>query len=165
MSNDTTTPVNPPLNFRDIVDWNAMRAQSAQIIADFLTPITTGAASDIQYVADQIARDFQLALLLPPEQAKPLIAEMGQQIGLLAEKNRIRLVNGEWKAIAQGLALAGSIASAFAGAASAGLSQVVAIGLNVALTKIAGGTEQVTESMVGHTAVLPKGQSLLSGGN
>lgn len=135
---DTTTPPAKITSLKDIVDWNAMREQSAKIIADFLTPIVTGAASDIQYVADQIAKDFQLALLLPPEQGKELIEEMGEQLGLLAEKNRIRLVNGQWAAVSKGLALAGSIASAFAGAASAGLSQLVAVGVAVAVDKIAG---------------------------
>lgn len=130
---------NPLRDLRDILDKDALRIKGEEIINDFLAPLVDGAAEDLRRMANEINADFMEAIMLPPEQSQPLIDELGDQLELLAEKNRIRLVNGQWKAVAQGLALAGSIVSAVAAAASSGLSAIAVAGVTAGVSKLVGG--------------------------
>jgi hypothetical protein len=94
------------------IDWDELGSQAVSILRDFAGDVVTGAQEDIDDFWAEGARLLQAALMMDDDQA---VDRVKAALRVVAEKNRLRVVNEKWEALEKGIDLAKKVAGAALG--------------------------------------------------
>lgn len=89
------------------VDWEGLALELRGEVLEGIKPFVEGAQEDLREFGAAIAKDMVRAVR---ERREDLIRELGHQLEVLGELNRIRLVNASWAQIGNILAVVGRVA-------------------------------------------------------
>lgn len=98
----------------DKFDWNQLASGLKEEALTGLQGLVDGAKEDLQAFGQAIATDLIRAVR---EKREDLLSELGHQLQVLAEVNRIRLVNATWAQITSIVMVVGRVAMKMAIAA------------------------------------------------
>jgi hypothetical protein len=107
----------------------AFRNDLTESVRDWVSSLAEGSSEDLSVYATQIALDLGNLLTVPEDRRDSVRRELLGQVGLLAEKQRVRFSKENEALFRKALQMLGSIASIAAGALSAQVPALVAAAL------------------------------------
>lgn len=94
------------------VDWSELGKEAIGILREFAGDVVTGAKEDIDDFWHEGASLLQFALQVGDDDA---VRRVKDALRVVAERNRLRIVNEKWEALEKGVDLAKRVASAALG--------------------------------------------------
>lgn len=91
------------------IDWGALGSEAIDVVREFAGDVVEGAAEDIEDFWGEGATLLQAALMMDDDDA---VRRVKNALKVVAERNRLRIVNEKWEALEKGIDIAKRVASA-----------------------------------------------------